>query len=104
MAPRTRLRRRKHLPGGPGPGRIQGHQVAERGDRYHRWIPAQKCTPGAVGRLAGPWPLAVLAVTATLIATGVAWVLPVLAISGWRRRRPAHPLTTTRGLRYRSET
>jgi CPA1 family monovalent cation:H+ antiporter len=43
---------------------------------------------------AGRWPLAALAVTATLIATRVAWVFPVLAISGWRRgtRRPSWPV------------
>jgi CPA1 family monovalent cation:H+ antiporter len=38
---------------------------------------------------AGRWPVAALAVTATLIATRVAWVFPVFAISGWRR--PLHP-------------
>jgi CPA1 family monovalent cation:H+ antiporter len=36
---------------------------------------------------AGTWPLAALAVTATLIATRVAWVFPVFAISGRRRGR-----------------
>jgi monovalent cation/hydrogen antiporter len=43
---------------------------------------------------AGRWPLAALAVTGTLIATRVAWVFPVLAISGWRRgpRRPPWPV------------
>jgi len=43
---------------------------------------------------AGRWPLAVLAVTATLIATRVAWVFPAFAISGWRRgmRRPSWPV------------
>jgi len=43
---------------------------------------------------AGRWPLAALAVTATLIATRVAWVFPVLAISSWRRgtRRPSWPV------------
>jgi CPA1 family monovalent cation:H+ antiporter len=42
----------------------------------------------------GRWPLAALAVTATLIATRVAWVFPVVAISGWRRgkRRPSWPV------------
>jgi hypothetical protein len=46
---------------------------------------------GAVGKLAGRW-LAVLAVTATRVATRVARVFSVLAISGWRRgRRPVHP-------------
>jgi len=42
----------------------------------------------------GRWPLAALAVTGTLIATRVAWVFPVLAISGWRRgtRRPSWPV------------
>ena len=42
----------------------------------------------------GHWPLAALAVTGTLIATRVAWVFPVLAISGWRRgrRRPSWPV------------
>jgi CPA1 family monovalent cation:H+ antiporter len=42
----------------------------------------------------GRWPLAALAVTATLIATRVAWVFPVFAISGWRRgmRRPSWPV------------
>src|SRR5262249_27846297 len=41
----------------------------------------------------GRWPLAALAVTATLMATRVAWVFPVFAISGWRRgkRRPSWP-------------
>jgi monovalent cation/hydrogen antiporter len=43
---------------------------------------------------AGRWPLAALAVSATLIATRVAWVFPVLAISSWRRgrRRPSWPV------------
>jgi monovalent cation/hydrogen antiporter len=43
---------------------------------------------------AGTWPLAALAVTATLIATRVAWVFPVLAISGWRHGtyRPSWPV------------
>jgi len=43
---------------------------------------------------AGRWPLAALAVTATLMATRVAWVFPVFAISGWRRgkRRPSWPV------------
>jgi Na+/H+ antiporter len=43
---------------------------------------------------AGTWPLAALAVTGTLIATRVAWVFPVLAISGRRRgtRRPSWPV------------
>jgi monovalent cation/hydrogen antiporter len=42
----------------------------------------------------GLWPLAALAVAATLIATRVAWVFPVFAISGWRRgqRRPSWPV------------
>jgi len=42
----------------------------------------------------GRWPLAALAVTGTLIATRVAWVFPVFAISGWRRgtRRPSWPV------------
>jgi CPA1 family monovalent cation:H+ antiporter len=42
----------------------------------------------------GTWPLAALAVTATLIAARVAWVFPVLALSGWRRgtRRPSWPV------------
>ena len=42
----------------------------------------------------GRWPVAALAVTATLIATRVAWVFPVFAISGWRRgtRRPSWPV------------
>ncbi len=42
----------------------------------------------------GQWPLAALAVTGTLIATRVAWVFPVFAISGWRRgrRRPSWPV------------
>jgi monovalent cation/hydrogen antiporter len=42
----------------------------------------------------GRWPLAALAVTTTLIATRVAWVFPVLAISAWRRgrRRPSWPV------------
>jgi CPA1 family monovalent cation:H+ antiporter len=41
----------------------------------------------------GTWPLAALAVAATLIATRVAWVFPVLAITGRRRgtRRPSWP-------------
>jgi monovalent cation/hydrogen antiporter len=43
---------------------------------------------------AGRWPLAALAVTATLIGTRVAWVFPVFAISGRRRgtRRPSWPV------------
>jgi CPA1 family monovalent cation:H+ antiporter len=43
---------------------------------------------------AGRWPLAALAVTATLIATRVAWVFPVFALSQWRRgtRRPSWPV------------
>jgi len=47
---------------------------------------------GDLGR-GGRWPLAALAVTATLMATRVAWVFPVLAITGWRRgtRRPSWP-------------
>ena len=42
----------------------------------------------------GRWPLAALAVTGTLMATRVAWVFPVFAISGWRRgkRRPSWPV------------
>jgi len=36
----------------------------------------------------GRWPLAALAVTATLIATRVVWVFPVFAISGWRHGTP----------------
>ena len=42
----------------------------------------------------GRWPLAALAVTATLIATRMAWVFPVFAISSWRRgtRRPSWPV------------
>src|SRR5215469_16813355 len=42
---------------------------------------------------AGRWPLAALAVTGTLIATRVAWVFPVFAISGWRhgKHRPSWP-------------
>src|SRR5262249_34455745 len=42
---------------------------------------------------AGRWPLAALAVAGTLTATRVAWVFPVVAISGWRRgkRRPSWP-------------
>jgi CPA1 family monovalent cation:H+ antiporter len=42
---------------------------------------------------AGRWPVAALAVTATLIATRVAWVFPVFAISGRRRgtHRPSWP-------------
>jgi CPA1 family monovalent cation:H+ antiporter len=42
----------------------------------------------------GRWPLAALAVTGTLIATRVAWVFPVFAMSGWRRgkRRPSWPV------------
>jgi monovalent cation/hydrogen antiporter len=42
----------------------------------------------------GRWPLAALAVTGTLMATRVAWVFPVVAISGWRRgrRRPSWPV------------
>ncbi len=42
----------------------------------------------------GRWPLAALAVTATLMATRVAWVFPVFAISGWHRgkRRPSWPV------------
>jgi monovalent cation/hydrogen antiporter len=42
----------------------------------------------------GRWPLAALAVTGTLMATRVAWVFPVLAISGWGhgKRRPSWPL------------
>jgi monovalent cation/hydrogen antiporter len=42
---------------------------------------------------AGRWPVAALAVTGTLVATRVAWVFPVLAISGWRhgKRRPSWP-------------
>ena len=43
---------------------------------------------------AGPWPLAALAVTGTLIVTRVAWVFPVFAISQRRRgqRRPVWPV------------
>jgi CPA1 family monovalent cation:H+ antiporter len=43
---------------------------------------------------AGRWPLAALAVTATLIATRVAWVFPVFAIIQRRRgrRRPSWPV------------
>jgi CPA1 family monovalent cation:H+ antiporter len=43
---------------------------------------------------AGRWPLAALAVTGTLIATRVAWVFPVFAISQRRRgqRRPVWPV------------
>jgi CPA1 family monovalent cation:H+ antiporter len=43
---------------------------------------------------AGPWPLAALAVTATLIATRVAWVFPVFAMLQRRRgqRRPVWPV------------
>ena len=43
---------------------------------------------------AGTWPVAALAVTATLIATRVAWVFPVFAISGRRQstRRPSWPV------------
>jgi monovalent cation/hydrogen antiporter len=52
--------------------------------------------PTLVGDLgqAGRWPLAALAVTATLIATRMAWVFPVFAISSWRRgnRRPSWPV------------
>ena len=42
----------------------------------------------------GPWLLAALAITATLIATRVAWVFPLHAASQWRRglRRPAWPV------------
>ncbi len=42
----------------------------------------------------GTWPLAALAVTATLIATRVAWVFPAFAVSGRRRgkRRPSWPV------------
>jgi CPA1 family monovalent cation:H+ antiporter len=42
----------------------------------------------------GRWPLAALAVTGTLIATRVAWVFPVFAVSSWRRgnRRPSWPV------------
>ena len=42
----------------------------------------------------GRWPLAALAVTGTLIATRVAWVFPVFAISQRRRgqRRPVWPV------------
>ena len=42
----------------------------------------------------GNWPLAALAVTATLIVTRVAWIFPVFALSGWRRgtRRPSWPV------------
>jgi Na+/H+ antiporter len=42
----------------------------------------------------GRWPLAAMAVTTTLIASRVAWVFPVFAVSGWRRgnRRPSWPL------------
>jgi CPA1 family monovalent cation:H+ antiporter len=44
---------------------------------------------------AGRWPLAALAVTATLMATRVAWVFPVFAISGRRRgtHRPSWPVS-----------
>jgi len=43
---------------------------------------------------AGPWPLAALAVTGTLIVTRVAWVFPVFAILQRRRgqRRPVWPV------------
>jgi CPA1 family monovalent cation:H+ antiporter len=43
---------------------------------------------------AGRWPLAALAVTGTLMATRVAWVFPVFAVSAWRRgtRRPSWPV------------
>jgi monovalent cation/hydrogen antiporter len=43
---------------------------------------------------AGRWPLAALAVTATLIATRVAWVFPAFAIAQRRRgnRRPSWPV------------
>jgi CPA1 family monovalent cation:H+ antiporter len=43
---------------------------------------------------AGRWPLAALAVTGTLVATRVAWVFPVFAVSGWRhgKRRPSWPV------------
>jgi CPA1 family monovalent cation:H+ antiporter len=43
---------------------------------------------------AGRWPLAVLAVTGTLIATRVAWVFPAFAIAQRRRgnRRPSWPV------------
>ena len=37
------------------------------------------------------WPLAALAVTATLIATRIAWVFPLSAISQWRREHAAGP-------------